>query len=139
VARLGAAAERLAGALAVSIVPDHRKALTVALARARADLGDGAFAAAWSEGEAMPSDQAVAYALAQSHVEQLHGDRLLSPRELHVARLVALGLTNRQLAAELVISPRTADHHVANILAKLGLSGRAQIGVWAERTGIANG
>jgi DNA-binding NarL/FixJ family response regulator len=44
-----------------------------------------------------------------------------------VARLVALGLTNRQIAERLVLSPRTVDRHVEDILRRLGLATRAQI------------
>jgi len=54
----------------------------------------------------------------------------LSPRELQVARLVARGLTNKEIARRLGISPRTAETHVEHILAKLALSSRAQIGAW---------
>jgi hypothetical protein len=64
--RLGATAERWTRALAVTLVPDHRAALNAALERARADLGEPAFAAAWSEGDAMSTEQAVAYALDNS-------------------------------------------------------------------------
>ncbi|GGM98515.1 ATP-binding protein [Streptomyces fuscichromogenes] len=54
----------------------------------------------------------------------------LSCREREVAALVARGLSNRQIAAELVLSPRTADRHVENILAKLGFRSRARIAAW---------
>jgi DNA-binding NarL/FixJ family response regulator len=40
---------------------------------------------------------------------------------------VGRGLTNRQIASELVISERTAEHHVANILKKLGLHSRSEV------------
>jgi DNA-binding NarL/FixJ family response regulator len=45
-------------------------------------------------------------------------------------------LTNRQIAAELVISERTADTHVANILNKLGFSARTQVAAWAAQHGL---
>jgi DNA-binding CsgD family transcriptional regulator len=54
----------------------------------------------------------------------------LTPREAEVAALIGRGLSNRQIAERLVISQRTADTHVAHILAKLGFAARAQIAVW---------
>ena len=57
----------------------------------------------------------------------------LTPREQQVAGLVASGHSNREIAAALVISQRTAEAHVGNILTKLGLTTRAQIAVWATR------
>lgn len=60
----------------------------------------------------------------------------LTSREREIAGLVALGLTNRQIADELVISPATVDRHVANILVKLGAHGRAQIAAWAVAEGL---
>jgi predicted ATPase/DNA-binding CsgD family transcriptional regulator len=59
----------------------------------------------------------------------------LTPREDEIARLVADGLSSRSIAQILVISPRTAEGHVENILNKLGFVSRAQIAVWvAHRT-----
>jgi DNA-binding NarL/FixJ family response regulator len=54
----------------------------------------------------------------------------LTRREQQVAALIAQGMTNRRIAAELVLSPRTIDGHVDNILTKLGFSSRAQIAAW---------
>ncbi|HEY4463238.1 MAG TPA: helix-turn-helix transcriptional regulator, partial [Streptosporangiaceae bacterium] len=62
----------------------------------------------------------------------------LTRREQEVAALIAVGSSNKAIAEELVISPATAARHVANILAKLGFSSRAQIAAWAagqERAG----
>ncbi|HEY6682294.1 MAG TPA: AAA family ATPase [Propionibacteriaceae bacterium] len=59
---------------------------------------------------------------------------VLSPREAEVARLVAKGLTNREIAERLVISDRTAENHVQHILTKLGFSTRSQIAAWSVRT-----
>jgi predicted ATPase/DNA-binding CsgD family transcriptional regulator/Tfp pilus assembly protein PilF len=59
----------------------------------------------------------------------------LTPREQQIAGLIARGLSNRGIAAELVISPATAARHVANIFGKLGVTSRAQVAAWtAERT-----
>ena len=56
----------------------------------------------------------------------------LTTREFEVARKIAEGLTNAELADELSISPKTASSHVEHILAKLGVSRRAEIARWAE-------
>jgi len=58
---------------------------------------------------------------------------LLTPREHEIVELIAQGLSNREIADELVISPATAARHVANILAKLGFSSRTQVASWAAR------
>jgi predicted ATPase/DNA-binding CsgD family transcriptional regulator len=64
----------------------------------------------------------------------------LTAREIEVVRLLCQGLTNRQIADQLVISVRTADRHVENILAKLGLRSRGAVGAWAAQQGLlANG
>lgn len=60
----------------------------------------------------------------------------LTARELEVAALLAEGRTNGQVAERLFISPKTAAVHVSNILAKLGLSSRAEIAAWAVRRGV---
>jgi DNA-binding NarL/FixJ family response regulator len=56
----------------------------------------------------------------------------LSEREREVLALVADGLTNKQIAGVLVISPITARNHVSSILTKLGLENRTQAAAWAE-------
>jgi DNA-binding CsgD family transcriptional regulator len=63
-------------------------------------------------------------------------DGEVTAREREVAALLAEGLTNGQLAERLFIAPKTAAAHVSNILAKLGLSSRAEIAAWAVRNGI---
>jgi len=52
-------------------------------------------------------------------------------RELQVARLIAEGRSNKEIAAELVILLRTAENHVGHILIKLGFTSRAQVAAWA--------
>ena len=63
-------------------------------------------------------------------------DIALSPREREVADLVAEGLTNREIAERLVISERTAEGHIHNILGKLQLDSRAQLVAWGARLGL---
>ncbi|OIJ95279.1 hypothetical protein BIV24_09495 [Streptomyces colonosanans] len=60
----------------------------------------------------------------------------LTHRERDVLRLVAAGRTNRQIAEELFISPKTASVHVSNILAKLGVSGRGEAAALAHRLAL---
>lgn len=88
--------------------------------------------AAESTGERMSLAQAVAYALADPPGTEA-GDGLISARELHVACLVAEGLTNRQIGQRLGISPHTVARHVTQARSKLGLRSRAQLAVWAGR------
>jgi DNA-binding NarL/FixJ family response regulator len=60
----------------------------------------------------------------------------LSDREVEVLRLVARGLSNREVADELVISRRTAEHHVQHIYAKIGASTRAAAALFAMEHGL---
>jgi DNA-binding NarL/FixJ family response regulator len=61
---------------------------------------------------------------------------VLTPRELEVLALVGTGRANKEIAAELSISERTARTHVSNILRKLGLASRTQAALWAVREGL---
>jgi DNA-binding CsgD family transcriptional regulator len=66
--------------------------------------------------------------------------RPLTAREFEVARLIAEGLTNAEIAEQLTIAPKTASSHVEHILAKLGVTRRAEIAAWtATVNGGANG
>jgi DNA-binding NarL/FixJ family response regulator len=62
----------------------------------------------------------------------------LTSRELEVVRLVAAGKPNKEIAAELTISERTARTHVSRILRKLRLSSRTQAALWAVREGLVD-
>ena len=59
----------------------------------------------------------------------------LTDRQLEILRLVATGLSNAEIAQQLVLSPRTVDHHVSAILGKLGVPTRRDAAVWAARLG----
>lgn len=65
------------------------------------------------------------------------GARRLTEREVDVLRLVVDGLTARQIAARLVLSPRTVENHVQNMLRKLRLQGRAALVRYAIENGLA--
>lgn len=87
----------------------------------------------------MEPDQAIDYALApDTPASPGPGGRqgVLTAREREVARLVAQGLTNREIAARLVVAERTAEGHVQSILNKLGVTARTQIAAWAVAHGV---
>jgi DNA-binding NarL/FixJ family response regulator len=66
----------------------------------------------------------------------LHNPGGLTNRQIDVARLLAEGLTNQQIAGRLFISPKTVDHHVSAILTTLGVADRAHAGEWARVQGL---
>lgn len=74
--------------------------------------------------DALPADAAPPPAVAA------HGRDELSARELEVARLVANGLSNPAIAAELFVSVATVKTHVSHILSKLGLQSRVEVANW---------
>jgi len=77
----------------------------------------------------MPAEQAVEYALEEpttSHEDAVQAAQAgLTRRELEVLRLVARGMSNQEIAADLVLSGHTVHRHVSNVLGKLGVSSRA--------------
>ena len=79
-------------------------------------------------GRADPARRARARAPAERR-RAVPGD--LSRREVEVLRLVAEGLTTREIADRLYISPKTADHHIQHIYTKIGVSNRASATLWA--------
>jgi predicted ATPase/DNA-binding CsgD family transcriptional regulator len=100
-------------------------------ARARAALGQRDLAAASRQGRHSTVEAAIASVLDEPLPPAPSPAGLLTLREREVAALVADGLSNRAIAARLVISQRTVDGHVERILAKLGFTSRAQVAAWA--------
>ncbi|OYD70599.1 non-specific serine/threonine protein kinase [Rhodococcus sp. OK302] len=101
--------------------------------RTRDGLGQRAFETEFRKGKAMRFAQAAAIALGENpQVAKPSGRDVtsLTKREREVAELVAEGLTNKAIAAKLVISQRTAQGHVEHILTKLGFNSRTQIAGW---------
>jgi DNA-binding NarL/FixJ family response regulator len=88
----------------------------------------------------LPAEDAFAYALQHSPAPAVPampaptapepGTAPLTPWEMQVARLLAGGRTNKEIAAQLVISQRTAEGHVERILTKLGFTSRAEVAAW---------
>ena len=83
-------------------------------------------------------DPAIARGLTMSlRAESADGpDAKLTARELEILRLLGAGKSNKEIAAELQISERTARTHVSNILGKLDLTSRTQAALWAVRQGL---
>jgi predicted ATPase/DNA-binding CsgD family transcriptional regulator len=112
--------------------------------QARRALGDRAFQTAFDRGAALDLDRAVAYALEEKPAPAAPAatttdttGTALTRRERQVAELVAQGLSNKEIAARLVIAQRTAEGHVERVLAKLGFTKRTQLAAWVieERKG----
>ncbi|MBN6050950.1 tetratricopeptide repeat protein [Nonomuraea sp. RK-328] len=102
---------------------------------ARATVGARPFETAFRKGKGMTSAELVAYALRDPRREDERRSESspLTQREMEIARLVARGMSNKAIAASLVIAQRTAEGHVENILSKLGFSSRVQIAAWVGR------
>jgi DNA-binding NarL/FixJ family response regulator len=86
----------------------------------------------------LPLDPAIARGLTLSLRAESHDGppAELTTRELEVLRLLGAGKTNKEIAAELQISERTARTHVSNILGKLDLTSRTRAALWAVRQGL---
>jgi len=148
--RLVGAAAALRTATGSPLTPSEQMAVERHLAATRTALGARAAGAALAEGQSLPAAQATSEALALLETLEhgqagpreraaVHTERSdkLTPREREVAALVARGLSNRAIAIELVITEATAERHVGNVFAKLGLGSRAQLAVWAHEHGLA--
>ncbi|MGV9387098.1 LuxR C-terminal-related transcriptional regulator [Nonomuraea sp. NPDC003707] len=103
--------------------------------RTRQALGEHSFRAAVDRGAALSYEEAISYALEElgrnvKPAEDAGNKSPLTRREMEVARLVARGMTNKEIASTLVISQRTAEGHIEHILVKLGFNSRTQIVKW---------
>jgi non-specific serine/threonine protein kinase len=133
--------ERTGGRLSGSVVLDgyHKRATAMAVST----LGTAKYTELHTAGATRPFAEIVALATAGADVlpdqpdpraaDEISGwkdTESLTVREREIAVLVARGLSNRDIAARLVISKRTVDAHVNHIFAKLGLSSRVQLTIW---------
>jgi non-specific serine/threonine protein kinase len=137
-AHLFALAAKLLDSIGSSRPPSERLAVEQAHDVIRVKVGKERFERATEVGSVATLAEVVELALASTEtpVAMPAARDPLSPREREVAALLALGRTNKQIAEELLIADRTAERHVKNILAKLGLDTRTQIGVWATQRGL---
>ncbi|MEB3371771.1 ATP-binding protein [Saccharopolyspora mangrovi] len=108
--------------------------------RARAALGANAYDEQIAEGARRLQRETPRFLIEDStrtgrSAPEVSAESKLTRREREVAELVAVGVTNREIAARLVISRRTAEAHVENILTKLGFTSRTQIAAWMAEHG----
>jgi DNA-binding CsgD family transcriptional regulator len=134
-AQLLGAADTVRTRAGANIMPFLAPLLAKAGESAGTALGAVKFAAEFDAGKRMSPDGAIRLALGQparaaSSASPPADAGMLGKREAEVARLVAEGLTNRQVGVRLFISERTVDSHVRSIMNKLGFSSRAQIAGW---------
>jgi predicted ATPase/DNA-binding CsgD family transcriptional regulator len=127
--------------------PEQERTLVIL----RAELSEEQFAQAWSEGQGMDVGEVVRYAQewTPSAEEEAPGSQHpaadsvsydgLTRRECEVAALIAQSRSNVEIAESLVLSKRTVETHVTNILSKLGFTSRGQIAAWAVKKGLLSG
>jgi len=114
-------------------------ALATARRRCQEALGEQAYDTEYRRGRACPVDDALAVVLGErppaSPPQRLDAGAYakLTRREEDVVRLLTEGLSNREIAGRLVLSPRTVETHVQNILNKTGFVSRAQVAAWHSR------
>ncbi len=146
--RVFGAAERLREEMRYQLEGVDLAVYDADVANTRAALGDDAFQQAWAEGRALTLEHAIEYALepptprAQAAPPQMTRQQAkqefggLTERERETAARIAQGESNREIAEAFVVSERTVETHVTNILNKLGFTSRAEIRKWAVEKGL---
>ncbi|SDX37658.1 non-specific serine/threonine protein kinase [Saccharopolyspora shandongensis] len=109
--------------------------------KARDILGSRVYEAALQQGKRFTLEETVAYVLGeQPHTEPVApvaaSELPLTRREREVAKLVAQGMSNKDIAVTLMVARRTAESHVEHILTKLGFTSRTQIAAWFTEQGF---
>lgn len=105
----------------------------------REQAGERPFHTAYELGRRMTLEELVAYATEAEAEPDDSGLTVLTRRELEVARLVAAGLSNRDIASDLTISQRTVETHVEHILSKLALENRTKVAAWIHARSHSSG
>jgi ATP/maltotriose-dependent transcriptional regulator MalT len=133
-AKLFGATDALLKASQITMVKVDHSEYTRDLAATRAQLTPAVFDAAWNAGRALTLEQAIAEAMqvsvqpatqeAKSVAEPPQYPGGLTQREVEVLRLIAMGLSNQEIADKLVLSKRTVHAHLRSIFAKLDVTTR---------------
>jgi predicted ATPase/DNA-binding CsgD family transcriptional regulator len=138
-ARLLGAAKNLQAQTGIRLMPHMEPVLAHARETIVASLGIPAVELEVEAGMRMSTDEAIAYALDEKKPAGRDAPidtrkvTQLSKRELEVARRVADGMSNKEIASRYFLSERTVETHVSNILNKLGINSRAEVARWVER------
>jgi len=134
-ARLFGAMETLRAEAGATINAGMAPALAQATTSVTAALGPSRFATEFQAGQQLSRDAAARLALGEAAppagaASDHESAGVLRQRETDVARLVADGLSNKEIGARLFISERTVESHIRNIMNKLGFNSRTQIAGW---------
>jgi non-specific serine/threonine protein kinase len=131
-ARLLGAAEALREGIGAPLLGVEQEGFEQTREALRDSLPERALGIAWREGRRMTLDAAVEAAI----VTATGRKNPLTPREQEVVRLIAQGVSNRQIAQRLRVTERTVVSHIEHIMNKLALNSRAEIAAWAVRAGL---
>lgn len=149
--RLLGTADALIKKIGADLGPVDREQFHRSLAQGRTRLDEETFARAWAVGQVMEVKKVVELApdLVMGPVPGVTEEPSISQRkvlrqefggltlrECQVATLITQGKSNREIANELVLSERTVENHVGNILSKLGFSSRTQVAAWGINKGL---
>jgi non-specific serine/threonine protein kinase len=142
-ARLYSATAALRGQIGAGVEAWQRSRHERSVALVRDGLSPAVFAAAWETGEVLPVEAIVTEALATVDLisapaapDPAAAEMGLTKRERDVLHFLVQGLSDREIAAALFISPRTVGGHVTNLLAKLGVDSRTSAATFAVRHGL---
>ncbi len=142
-ARLLGAAEALHDTSGAPMEAVDQKRQADLVARLRARLRPDTFARAWQQGRKSSLDETMDFAAQDPLLRSADGEDVsnsqaarLSAREREIARLIARGKSNRDIAKSLVLSVNTIETHIKHVFRKLQVGSRAEIATWATKQGL---